>query len=101
MLQNCWDIRRCGRQEHGEKTDELGTCPASPKFGHSCWGVAGTVCGGKVRGTFAAKEKECLACEVYKRYNRVSGRLRDQVAREYPEELAEFDRYVVKKVYGL
>ena len=34
--------------------------------GRACWAIAGTFCGGKVQGTFAEKEKSCLACAFYK-----------------------------------
>jgi len=33
--------------------------------GRACWVVAGTNCGGRVQGTFAEKEKNCLNCEFY------------------------------------
>jgi hypothetical protein len=34
--------------------------------GRTCWTVAGTFCGGVVRGTFAAKYGTCNACEFLK-----------------------------------
>jgi hypothetical protein len=33
--------------------------------GRLCWAVVGTLCGGKVQGTFAQKHVTCLACEFY------------------------------------
>ena len=26
---NCWEFKKCERQEDGEKTEDLGVCPAS------------------------------------------------------------------------
>jgi len=75
--QNCWEFKKCGREENGEKADQLGVCPAyatkklnkinsGKNAGRSCWAVAGTLCGGKVQGTYAAKISNCLECEFYK-----------------------------------
>lgn len=77
MSKNCWEFKNCGRQAGGTKTGELGVCPASKETTHNgknngknagryCWKVAGTLCGGKVQGSFASKEKNCLACEFFK-----------------------------------
>jgi hypothetical protein len=74
--QNCWESKKCGRQLGGEKTKELGVCPASTEAkvtgvnggsfaGRCCWAVAGTLCGGKVQGTFASKLANCISCEFY------------------------------------
>ena len=73
---NCWELHRCGRQPGGEKVSELGVCPAAVEkkldgvhggkyAGRACWAVAGTMCGGKVRGVFAAKYRDCLKCPFY------------------------------------
>jgi len=74
---NCWQFKKCGRQPSGEKVDELGVCPAALEDaadginngvdgGRSCWALAGTLCGGKVQGTFATKLANCMQCEFYK-----------------------------------
>ena len=74
---NCWQFKKCGRQPSGEKADELGVCPAAieaaadginsgAEGGRSCWALAGTLCGGKVQGTFATKLANCLQCDFYK-----------------------------------
>ena len=74
---NCWQFKKCGRQPDGEKVDELGVCTAAIedaaeginsgiKGGRACWALAGTLCGGKVQGTFASKLANCLQCEFYK-----------------------------------
>ena len=55
---------------------ELGICPAAKDAssnglnegkngGRICWAVSGTLCGGKVQGTFAQKEVSCLACAFF------------------------------------
>ena len=60
-----------------ESLSELGVCPAATETrvngvhggknaGRACWAIAGTLCGGKVQGTFAAKLGACTACEVYR-----------------------------------
>jgi len=75
--QNCWDFKKCGRQLGGEKTKELGVCPAAVETkltsihngkngGRVCWLLAGTLCGGKVQGTFASKLANCMQCDFYK-----------------------------------
>jgi hypothetical protein len=75
---NCWEITNCGRGPGASDTARLGICPAATDAscdglngGHNggrvCWAVAGSLCGGIVRGTFAAKYRHCLGCEVYQR----------------------------------
>jgi len=74
---NCWELKKCGREPGGAKTAELGVCPAATenkldginhgsKGGRSCWAIAGTLCGGKTQGTYAAKLASCMSCEFYK-----------------------------------
>jgi len=73
---NCWEIKKCGRQTGGEKVKELGVCVAASDFrlngvhggrngGRCCYAVAGTLCGGKVQGSFATKLTNCMQCDVY------------------------------------
>lgn len=93
-LKNCWEIKNCGRQVGGSKAAELGVCPASSgNLGHHCWWVTGTFCGGKVQGTFAQKEQNCMACDVYKLYNPLTGTEKNALQLQYPDE--------VKKVAAL
>ena len=84
MPQNCWEVKHCGREPGGQKTGELGVCPASienrtdginrgKNGGRSCWVVAGTFCGGKVQGAFAAKLANCTLCEFYKQIAQEEG----------------------------
>lgn len=77
MKQNCWEFKKCGRGPGGAKVSELGICPATSEArmngvhggtngGRTCWVVAGTLCGGKVQGSFANKLPTCMSCEFYK-----------------------------------
>ena len=77
MKQNCWEFKKCGRQEGGARVNDLGICPATAerrldgihggkKAGRACWVVAGTMCGGKVQGTFARKCENCEVCDFFK-----------------------------------
>lgn len=81
---NCWEFKKCGRQPKGAKEVELGVCPASTNFSHNgknggnsagryCWKVAGTLCGGRVQGTFTDKQANCLVCEFYQTVKRDEG----------------------------
>ena len=63
---NCWEFKKCGRESGGVKVKELGICPAYPYNGARCAHVAGTLCGGKVQGTFAEKLSNCMQCEFYR-----------------------------------
>ncbi len=65
MAVQCWEFKKCGREENGAKAGELGVCKASPEHGRDCWAVAGTLCGGKVQGTEAQKLDSCRKCEFY------------------------------------
>lgn len=78
MKQNCWEFKGCGREPGGKKSEELGVCPATSderldgvhggkNAGRACWVMAGTLCGGKVQGTFAHKYKNCEVCDFYKK----------------------------------
>jgi hypothetical protein len=74
---HCWEFKGCGRQPGGERTCELGVCPAATdekldglhggkNAGRACWLVAGTMCEGKVQGTFAQKYGNCEKCDFFK-----------------------------------
>jgi len=62
---NCWEFKKCGREVGGAKAKELGVCPAYPDHGRSCASLAGTLCGGKVQGSFAHKLKSCIQCAFF------------------------------------
>jgi len=58
----CWEFKKCGR----DGANKANACPAyTTHNGHSCWRVAGTMCGGKVQGTFAEKYSNCMECDYY------------------------------------
>ena len=74
---NCWEYKNCGREPGGTNTETLGVCPASTERkldgansgkngGRACWPIAGTLCGGEVKGTFATKFGDCLNCDFFK-----------------------------------
>lgn len=82
---NCWEVSQCGRQPGGENVERLGVCPAAVPSaydgtnkgtcaGRFCWAVAGTMCEGRVQGTYADKLVNCLACDFFKRVNDEEGR---------------------------
>ena len=96
MLLNCWEIKKCGRHEGGEKVKEYGVCSAFPNYGHSCWIKAGTFCGGKVQGTYAQKYKNCIVCEVYKLYSTSFGEKKDLFKDTHPEEFEECESFLKK-----
>ncbi len=71
---NCWEFKGCGREPGGRKIAELGVCPVTEEAsfdgahggksaGRACWIVAGSLCGGKVQGTYAQKLFNCWKCD--------------------------------------
>ncbi len=75
--QNCWEFKKCGREENGENVDEMGVCPAATDTGcdglndgknggRICWAVAGTFCDGEVQGSFADKQLSCMTCDFFR-----------------------------------
>jgi hypothetical protein len=84
MKQNCWEFKKCGREPGGAKESQLGVCPAATadrvdgvnsgkNGGRACWAVSGTLCGGKVQGTFATKVANCLECDFYQTVGKEEG----------------------------
>lgn len=82
--QNCWEYKDCGRQPGGAKVHQLGVCAAATDVrgdgvhggencGRTCWALAGTLCGGQVQGTFAAKLGNCLRCDFYQEVSMSEG----------------------------
>lgn len=74
---NCWEVMDCGREPGGARVKELGVCPAAickeadgihggKNGGRCCWAIAGTLCRGKLQGTFSQKESTCFECPFYK-----------------------------------
>jgi hypothetical protein len=71
---NCWEFKKCGRQPGGHKVQELGICPVTTlqdlhgvhdgmNAGRACWAIAGSLCGGKIQGTYAQKLSNCWRCD--------------------------------------
>jgi len=59
-------------------------------MGHSCWAIAGTLCGGKVQGSIAQKKDNCMSCEVFKAYHRQIGSRGKEVGKLYPVEQKKY-----------
>ncbi len=87
---NCWEYKRCGRQPGGKNEASLGTCSAATQQlangihggtngGRACWVIAGTLCGGKVQGSFADKQAACQDCDFYKIVERQEPLLKDRI----------------------
>jgi hypothetical protein len=73
---NCWEVKKCGREPGGERINEFGICPAAieekvtgindgKNGGRCCWGIAGTFCNEEIQGIFAKKMLDCVRCEFY------------------------------------
>ena len=78
---NCWEFKQCGRQPMGDKVNELGVCPVAIETrahgvnngtngGRACWAIAGSLCGGKVQGSYATKLGGCLQCDFFSEVRR-------------------------------
>ena len=74
---DCWEFKHCGREPGGANVRELGVCPAAlceqcdginggRQGGRVCWTIAGTLCDGQVKGTFAQKRLACTQCDFLK-----------------------------------
>jgi hypothetical protein len=98
-LLNCWEITKCERNVGGAKARELGVCvAASEGMGHSCWAVAGTLCGGTVRGSIAHKEGNCMGCEVFKSYHRLIGSHGKVVEKLFPVEQKKYSALLMDRM---
>ncbi|MBI4651973.1 hypothetical protein HY745_11975 [Candidatus Desantisbacteria bacterium] len=84
LKQNCWEIKKCGREKSGIKAHLLGICPAASEVssdglnsgkngGRLCWVIAGTLCDGIVQGSFAEKRLTCMTCEVFSKVKNEEG----------------------------
>jgi hypothetical protein len=78
MKMNCWEFKDCGRELGGKNVSAMGVCPTATdarlhgvhggkNSGRACWVIAGTLCGGKVQGSFGMKYKNCEQCDFYKK----------------------------------
>ena len=57
----CWEHMQCKMDVNHDES-----CPAYPYFGRICWTVAGTLCAGKIQGTYAQKIHDCSKCGYYR-----------------------------------
>ncbi len=87
---NCWQFKKCGREPGGTQESLLGTCSAAKakqangihngiNGGRACWVVAGTLCGGKIQGSFAEKIGACDTCDFYQMVRRQEAVLKDRI----------------------
>ena len=74
---NCWEARKCGREPGGTNAQEQGVCPAASdgscdgindgrNAGRLCWVVAGTLCEGRIQGTYAERISTCRDCSFFR-----------------------------------
>jgi hypothetical protein len=81
---NCWEYQGCGREPGGSRAADLGICPAAATQtvdgvnrgrmgGRICWILAGTLCGGRVQGTYAMKLETCFICPFYRQVMKEEG----------------------------
>lgn len=87
---NCWEFKKCGREPGGSQASLLGTCSAAVtkqangihsgiNGGRACWVVAGTLCGGKIQGSFAEKIGACDKCDFFERVRREETVFKDRI----------------------
>lgn len=85
MKKNCWELKNCGRESGGSKATKLGVCTAATdkashelnggkNGGRLCWAVAGTLCGGKIQGSYAEKYATCMSCDIFQQIKAEEGR---------------------------
>ncbi len=76
VKKNCWEHKNCGRYPGGPRAQELGVCPVTVhdelhgahggrNAGRACWVIAGSLCGGKIQGTYAQKLSNCWRCDFF------------------------------------
>ncbi len=76
MRKNCWLARECGREPGGNRTHELGVCPAAEpgdfegfnkgvNAGRYCWMIEGTLCHDQIQGNWATKIRKCIDCDFF------------------------------------
>ncbi|MFW3145826.1 MAG: two-CW domain-containing protein [Thermoplasmatota archaeon] len=75
MGENCWEIKRCGREPGGERASDLGICPASRNSeldcmnsgecaGRACWRIKEPIMGGTLLPHWSDPDRDCLVCPV-------------------------------------
>ncbi len=82
--QNCWEFKKCERENDGARVSELGLCKVPTSLtanglnsgqngGRACWGIAGTISGSKIECTFAKQLNNCLYCDFYQKVRTEEG----------------------------
>jgi hypothetical protein len=82
--QNCWEFKKCGREQGGKNINKLGVCPAAKPGegkgfnngkcrGRVCWSVAGTFCEGLAEGSFARTFHTCMVCAFFNKVKEEEG----------------------------
>ena len=57
--QNCWTTKNCPKETRER-------CPAwEYRLGHLCWFINGTICHGKIQGSWQKKMTLCRKCEIF------------------------------------
>ncbi len=75
---NCWEFMKCGRELGGEKTEELGVCPAATSpyadglngginGGRICWAIVGIYSCHIGKASLSQKKVLCSDCAFYKK----------------------------------
>jgi len=88
--QNCWELKRCGREPGGPRAEALGVCRAITAActdgmngglngGRVCWAVAGTLNGDKKRHCSSTFD-DCLECDFFRMVAREEGARRCSAA---------------------
>ncbi|MBI5102871.1 MAG: hypothetical protein HZB33_13690 [Nitrospirae bacterium] len=54
------------REGRGAWRETLAGVHGGKNAGRACWVLAGTMCGGKVQGTFAQKYANCEVCDFFR-----------------------------------
>lgn len=87
---NCWEYKKCGREPGGSEEATLGVCSAAVQEladglhggkngGRVCWVIAGTLCGGRIQGSFAEKVGTCEKCDFFKMVCRQEPVIKDRI----------------------
>ena len=74
--QNCWDFKKCGREQDGAKMSELGICAVAAATylnglhggrngGRACWMLSSGQDGRQVKGTVSAILGNGMKCEFF------------------------------------
>lgn len=108
MKKNCWEYKKCERGPNGSKVDLLGICPAAinkesngvnngSNGGRICWAIAGTLCEGRLQGTFALNRENCIFCDFYSLVRNEEGEEFEALA---PDQKNIFKKELKSSIHG-